>query len=242
MAFLRRLPTLLPYLPSTSSLLLARPLPPTLSRSLPRLPLLSRTYAAVPHPSTYASPAPPPKRPPPNADGTLRPHLGVETRPDHGLYGFFHRDSEGKAVTLEMQDVRTDFSGRSWNAPELRRKSFLDLHTLWYVLIRERNVLHTQLEEWKKVGGMPEHFSNIEKLNKRCRKSLARIKYVLNERRLAFKHARLIEMRVAKNNVRNQARLARKAKRLEEEAATAAAGGAGRAGAGAGVQQPQAAV
>ncbi|EJU03232.1 MRP-L47-domain-containing protein [Dacryopinax primogenitus] len=66
-----------------------------------------------------------------------------------------------------MLEMRTEFFGRSWSAPELRRKSFLDLHTLWYVLVRERNVLHTQLEEWKKVGGKPEHFANIHKLNNR---------------------------------------------------------------------------
>lgn len=42
--------------------------------------------------------------------------------------------------------------GRSWKADELRRKSFNDLHTLWYVLTIERNALATQLDEARRVN------------------------------------------------------------------------------------------
>jgi len=118
----------------------------------------------------------------------------VNINPKHGLWYFFrefyHTDSkEWKRTTLEPK--KTDgYSGRSWSAPELRRKSFKDLHTLWYVLLRERNLLATQKEEARRIGvasvaaqtDIPWHIHQ-------CKKSMARIKYVLNERRLAYEGA-----------------------------------------------------
>jgi len=34
----------------------------------------------------------------------------------------------------------------------MRTKSFAELHTLWYVLVKERNVLATQREERRRLG------------------------------------------------------------------------------------------
>lgn len=126
-----------------------------------------------------------------NENGPLRQQLNIQINPNHGLYGFFRRKEDKGAVsyeTLETADVTKDQSGRSWNAAELRRKSFKDLHTLWYVLLRERNLLATQIEEARRLGVHPNFLSVHGRMSK-CRKSMARIKYVINERRLAYERA-----------------------------------------------------
>ncbi|KAJ9126053.1 hypothetical protein QFC24_002325 [Naganishia onofrii] len=131
---------------------------------------------------------------------------------DHALYKFFRIDPMltqplgGMGLTAEelavdryeegegegMLSVEPIFgdetnlsSGRSWTAKELREKSFADLHTLWYILLRERNVLATQREERRRLGIQMDR-ELLTKRAFRCRKSMARIKYVLNERRLAL--------------------------------------------------------
>jgi hypothetical protein len=43
--------------------------------------------------------------------GALRPHLNVPTSPNHGLYGFFRRDEDGKYVLAEQKHYVKDRSG-----------------------------------------------------------------------------------------------------------------------------------
>lgn len=45
--------------------------------------------------------------------------------------------------------------GRAWKVDELRNKSFTDLHTLWYVLLKEKNVLATQEAERRRLNIPP---------------------------------------------------------------------------------------
>ncbi|GBE84950.1 hypothetical protein SCP_0701320 [Sparassis crispa] len=126
-----------------------------------------------------------------NEGGALRPHLNIPVNPNHGLYGFFRRTEKDGVVsyeTVEQNNALTTNTGRSWTAAELRLKSFKDLHTLWYVLLRERNLLASQAEEARRHG-ITVGVLNVKQKSLRCRKSMARIKYVINERRLAYEGA-----------------------------------------------------
>ncbi|XAR50148.1 hypothetical protein NMG60_11004402 [Bertholletia excelsa] len=68
--------------------------------------------------------------------------------------------------------------GRSWKASELRLKSWDDLHKLWYVLLKEKNMLMTQRQM---LHAQNLRFPNPERIPK-VRKSMCRIKHVLIER------------------------------------------------------------
>lgn len=126
------------------------------------------------------------------APGALRPHLNIPVNPNHGLHAFFRqREKDGNVIhdSLEDNSGMQDVFGRAWSAAELRRKSFRDLHTLWYVLLRERNLIATQMESYRRASIAPGVVRNVHKRDYQCRKSMARIKYVINERRLAYEGA-----------------------------------------------------
>ena len=68
--------------------------------------------------------------------------------------------------------------GRSWKASELRLKSFEDLHKLWFLLIKERNMLLTEKNLARQNGEIMKGFSRFKKV----KVSMARLKTVINER------------------------------------------------------------
>ncbi|GAA6059567.1 hypothetical protein JCM10212_000623 [Sporobolomyces blumeae] len=125
----------------------------------------------------------------------------------HPLWRFFHNKE-----SLEVPDKRHDYSSRSWTSFELRRKSFEELHTLWYVLLRERNVLLTQREEARRLRIDLTGFSAVPDKLRMCQKSMARLKQTISERR----HAALEAAEILRNegNVEGANALAGEADRM----------------------------
>ncbi|KAL3618022.1 hypothetical protein CASFOL_038343 [Castilleja foliolosa] len=81
-------------------------------------------------------------------------------------------------VGRNPEDEKPVVYGRSWKAPELRLKSWDDLQKLWYVLLKEKNMLMTQRQM---LHAQNLRFPNPERIPK-VRKSMCRIKHVLTER------------------------------------------------------------
>ena len=81
--------------------------------------------------------------------------------------------------SVDRETRSTQPVGRPWSVQELRRKSYEDLHKLWYVLYMERNMLLTerQLSRRRQL-----YFPQPQRLVK-VRKSMGAIKQVLGERK-----------------------------------------------------------
>lgn len=73
-------------------------------------------------------------------------------------------------------------SGRPWRIDELRLKSNSDLHKLWFVLYKERNMLYTMQEAAKEAY---EIFPSPERIDK-VEESMANLENVVRERNDAY--------------------------------------------------------
>lgn len=72
--------------------------------------------------------------------------------------------------------------GRSWRLDELRIKSNSDLHKLWYVLLKEKNMLLTMEHECDEKY---ELFPNPERIDK-VHESMENLETVVRERNRAY--------------------------------------------------------
>lgn len=72
--------------------------------------------------------------------------------------------------------------GRAWTKDELRIKSSSDLHALWYVLLKERNMLMTMEEECKRQNRL---FASPERVDK-VKISMENLESVVKERNKAY--------------------------------------------------------
>lgn len=62
----------------------------------------------------------------------------VEVDEDHGLWGFFNAD---RSSLMNPDDYHAH--GRGWTVQELRVKSWDDLHKLWWLCVKEINMIKT---------------------------------------------------------------------------------------------------
>jgi len=82
------------------------------------------------------------------------------------------RDSESREKRFQ------ELVGRSWSVKELRRKSFEDLHRLWYVLYKEKNMILTE----SNIARVNSVFFPQPERKRKVKRSMAAIKCVLGER------------------------------------------------------------
>ncbi|TDL17869.1 MRP-L47-domain-containing protein [Rickenella mellea] len=126
------------------------------------------------------------------SDPPQRPQQRLDVDANHGLWAFFRRlninGKERYEVIATKEDHTELLQGRAWKASELRRKSFKDLHILWYILLRERNILATQKEEARRLRISP--YRRVPRGREAtCKRSQARILTVINQRRIAYEEA-----------------------------------------------------
>eukprot|EP00158_Paraphelidium_tribonemae_P006607 Partr_v1_DN27898_c0_g1_i1_m22555 putative Ribosomal protein len=101
-------------------------------------------------------------------------------RSSDGLKSFF----AGNKNTIDHWSSGMANTGRPWDVNLLRTKSWEDLHKLWIVLLRERNMLYTRLKDQE---NNPNYTHNpIGNNLRKVRESMRGVKIVVNERWTAW--------------------------------------------------------
>lgn len=109
-------------------------------------------------------------------------HKNFDVSPDHPLWAFF--PDGNKSLTCFRETVDLDIQSRPWGLPELRRKSFEDLHKLWYLILKERNILAREVRLADSFNERSTHAHND--LDDKLTLTQKRIKQALIERQVAY--------------------------------------------------------
>lgn len=109
-------------------------------------------------------------------------HKNFEVTSDHPLWAFFGEGKKGKTALRTSEEL--DLNARAWNFAELRKKSFDDLHKIWYLTLKERNILAREVRLSESLN-----YRNVDMYNELDSKLVLvqkRIKQTLLERQVAY--------------------------------------------------------
>ncbi|KAG5959211.1 hypothetical protein E4U58_005067 [Claviceps cyperi] len=117
----------------------------------------------------------------PQPRGDYKPKIPLDET--HGLWGFF--PEPGKVLWTPEETSR---HGRAWTVEELRRKSWEDLHSLWWVCCKQRNLLATSKTELARAElGFGK--AEFEKREEEVHITMRAIKHALTERYYTWQDA-----------------------------------------------------
>lgn len=106
----------------------------------------------------------------------------LKIREDHPLWEFFHE----KQFVRSVDDL--DIQGRSWTVQDLRKKSFEDLHALWYVCLKEMNKIQREAVLYEDISSSK--IQQCMELESALKNSMLSIRQVLSEREAGLRNAR----------------------------------------------------
>lgn len=109
-------------------------------------------------------------------------HKNFDVSPDHPLWAFFPEGSNSETCFREQEDIPRE--SRAWSMAELRRKAFDDLHKLWYLTLKERNILAREVRLGKSFDYV--NFQRFTDLDDKLVLTQKRIKQTLLERQVAY--------------------------------------------------------
>lgn len=120
-------------------------------------------------------------------DVKLRPPIiptinNIKVKEDHPLWQFF---SHKKFIRTPKEVQHTS---RPWSVQELRKKSFEDLHSLWYVCLKERNKLYREYHIYYEEGSR--RSSDFISLSDDILNTMNNVKHVISEREAALGNAK----------------------------------------------------